>query len=145
MREAVCFAVQRLMPSHRRETLAALEEWVSGGDLLEMRAAAASVAEPVLLQDETTAVAALALHRQIIDQVGKVQERKSEAFRVLRKGLGYTLSLVVYALPQQGFAFMARLLETQDPDLKWIVKENLKKNRLVKNYPEEVGALRVLL
>ena len=145
MREAVCFALQRLMVSHRQETLAALEEWVSGGNLLEMRAAAATVAEPALLQDEVTANAALALHRQIIDQVCKVQDRKSEAFRVLRKALGYTLSLVVCALPEQGFALMARLLETQDPDLQWIVKENLKKNRLVKNYPEEVGALQALL
>jgi hypothetical protein len=145
MREAVCFGLQRLMASHRGETLAALEEWVSGGDLLEMRAAAATVAEPALLQDESTANAALALHTQIIDQVCRVQDRKSEAFRVLRKGLGYTLSLVVYALPEQGFAFMARLLETQDPDLQWIVKENLKKNRLVKNYPEQVGALQALL
>jgi hypothetical protein len=110
-----------------------------------MRAAAAAVAEPALLQDKETAASALQVHREILDQVFSLQDRKSEAFRVLRKGLGYTFSVVVHAIPDAGFAFMAELVERQDRDVDWIVKQNLKKGRLVKYYPEQVAALEAQL
>jgi hypothetical protein len=145
MREAVCFALQRLAMAHRRQMLQALAGWISDGNPLEMRAVAATVAEPAILQDRATAAAALELHREILDQVFKLKDRKSEAFRVLRKGLGYTLSVVVRALPDEGFAFMAELVERQDRDVDWIVRQNLKKNRLVKYYPERVEVLEALL
>lgn len=145
MREGVCFALQRLAAARRQETLSALAEWVSGGDLLEMRAAAATVADPILLRNTGTATAALELHRGIFDQVLKLEERKSEAFRVLRKGLGYTLSVVVCSIPDEGFAFLVELVEHQDRDVDWIVRQNLKKNRLAKPYPERVRSLEALL
>ena len=59
--------------------------------------------------------------------------------------MGYTLSVVVNALPDAGFEYMARLVKTQDLDVRWIVKENLKKNRLTKNYPEEVETMKELM
>jgi hypothetical protein len=145
MREAVCFALQRLMVAHRKQTLSALTEWVSGGDLLEMRAAAATVAEPAILHDADSAPSALQLHREIFDQLPGLEERRSEAFKVLRKGLGYTLSVVVQALPDEGFSLMAELLQRGDRDVDWIVSQNLKKNRLAKYHPERVKALEPLL
>jgi len=36
---------------------------------------------------------------------------------------------------------MHKLAATKDPDVKWIIKENLKKNRLVKNFPKEVESI----
>ena len=141
MREGVCFGLQRLLAGRRRDTLEALEAWVAAGALLEMRAAAAAVAEPALLKERETAISALTLHQGIIDQVLEATERKREAFRVLRKGLGYTVSVVVCALPEEGFAFMAQLVETRDPDVLWIVRQNLKKSRLVKGFPESVECI----
>jgi hypothetical protein len=142
MREAVCFGLQRLIAAQSKLTLVALESWVAGGHPLEMRAAAAGVAEPVLLEDPATAKAALRLHQAILAQVLDMKDRKSEAFRGLRKGLGYTLSVVVCALPQEGFAYLAELAGSDDEDVRWILKQNLKKNRLIKNYPAEVSRLR---
>jgi hypothetical protein len=100
------------------------------------------VAEPAMLKDEQIAISALQLHRKIITQVLEVKERKSEGFRILRKALGYTLSVVVRAIPKEGFEFMAQLVDSQDSDVLWIVKENLKKNRLVKNFPEQVESMK---
>ncbi len=37
---------------------------------------------------------------------------------------------------------MAQLVDLQDSDVLWIVKQNLKKNRLVKNFPEEVESIK---
>jgi hypothetical protein len=145
MREAVRTGLQRLLAARGQDTLRALAGWVAGGDLLEMRAAAAAVAEPSLLNDAVMARSGLQLHQQIFDQLLQIEDRKTEAFRILRKALGYTLSVVVYALPNAGFEYMAHLIDTQDSDVRWIVKENLKKNRLAKNYPEEVKTMKELM
>jgi hypothetical protein len=141
MREAVVFGLQRLLARRGRDTLEALADWVAPGEWLEMRAAAAAVAHPALLEDSETAISALQLHRDIVDPMLGAEDRRAETFRVLRKGLGYTLSVVVRALPEEGFAFMAGLVDSGDPDALWIVKQNLKKNRLVKNFPRDVEVL----
>ena len=145
MREAVAMGLQRLLARRGRDTLKELERWVASGDSLEMRAVAAAVADPAALRREETALSALQLHRDIMSQVLSTGERKSEAFRILRKALGYTLSVVVTAVAQDGFEYMAQLIGTQDSDVLWIVKQNLKKNRLVKNFPEAVEATLKLL
>jgi hypothetical protein len=132
----------RLITSRSRDTLQALETWTVTGSLLELRAVAAGVAEPVILKNEEIAATALELHKNIFKRVLKLEARKTEDFRVLKKALGYTLSVVVKASPQPGFTYMAQLIDTQDRDVQWIIKENLKKNRLVKYFPEEVATIR---
>jgi hypothetical protein len=145
MREAVAMALQRLAASRGSETWQALQAWIGEGGLLEMRAAAAAVAEPALLKDEGLATLAVHMHQTILAQVLQTRERKSEAFRILRQALGYTVSVVTQAAPEPGFKLMAGLAVSPDPDLRWIVRENLKKNRLVKNYVEEVASIQQLL
>ncbi len=145
MREAVAMGLQQLLDSRPQQTIEQLTSWVEGGDFLEMRAAAAAVADPAALTHAETALSALELHRAIVQRLLESSERKSDAFRVLRKALGYTLSVVVQAVPEPGFEFMVGLIETRDPDLAWIVKQNLQKNRLVKNCPNQVEAAKRLL
>jgi hypothetical protein len=142
MREAVPMALQRLTGTRPKKTLKALKLWATEGSPLEIRAAAAGVAEPALLQDTTTARAALELHEAIFDRMPKLDDRKSAEFKALRKGLGYTLSVVVQASPEEGFTLMRQLVGSQDKDVLWIVRENLKKNRLVKNFPTQVESIK---
>ncbi len=138
MREGVAMGLQSMLSASPNNCLEYIRDWVTGGDLLEMRAAVAAVAEPLLLHDSAFNIAALELHRQIIAQFPQIQKRKSEPFRVLRKGLGYTLSVVVSAQPEEGFAYMESLTGSQDADILWILRENLKKKRLSNHYPERV-------
>ena len=74
-----------------------------------------------------------------------IKERKNESARTLRKALGYTLSVVVSTQPEEGFAFLASLSETQDSDLQWILRENLKKKRLSYHYPDRVYHIKQLM
>jgi hypothetical protein len=141
MREATCFGLQRLLAKQKRDTLQALNKWIAGGTWLELRAVAATVAEPGLLKDKTFALSALQLHEQILARV-TIPGQKAKTFKVLRQALGYTLSVVIQALPDEGFEWMARLVDTQDVDVLWIVKQNLKKNRLVRNYLDQVEAIK---
>jgi hypothetical protein len=147
MREGVAMGLQKLLEKEREKTLNELEGWIANGDWLAMRAVAAGVAEPPLLREKQTAARALALHQQIFDRISSMNERKSEQFKTLKKGLGYTLSVVISAIPVEGFAYMEQLIESrkQDRDIRWILKENLKKNRLAKNFPDEVAAMKHLL
>lgn len=118
-----------------------------GGDPLEMRAAAATVAEPDIMEDTEHARAALGLHGEILAKLAAIpsESRRSDAFRALRLGLGYTLSVVVAAIPDKGFALMRAWTSVSDPDVRWILKENLKKNRLLKAHPAAVAELQSLL
>ncbi len=55
-----------------------------------------------------------------------------DAFKTLRQGLAYCWSVAVVALPDAGKPLMEKWLASPDPDIRWIMRENLKKNRLVK-------------
>jgi hypothetical protein len=59
--------------------------------------------------------------------------------------LGYSLSVVVSSIPEEGFEFMRRLAGSRDVDILWVVRENLKKNRLVRRHPREVESIQKLL
>ncbi len=145
IREAVAMGIQKLLAKRGQRTLKALESWIEDNKWLAMRAVAAGVAEPTLLRIEQTARGALMLHRKIFALVLATKERKSSEFKAMRKGLGYTLSVVVYAIPKDGFEYIHQLVDSQDPDILWILRENLKKNRLVKNFPSEVASIKKLL
>jgi len=144
-REGVAMAIQTMIEKQPRKTLQEIAKWIESGDWLAMRAVAAGVAEPPLLKDKQTAKSALELHKQIFAKMAAARERKSSEFKALRQGLGYSLSVIICAVPQEGFEYMHQLAETQDADIQWIVKENLKKNRLLKRFPKEVASTKNLL
>jgi hypothetical protein len=70
-------------------------------------------------------------------------ERKRADVRVLRQSLGYTLSVVAAAAPEKGFALMRECATWGDPDINWVLRENLKKKRLAKfaEHTEKVSKL----
>jgi HEAT repeat protein len=128
IREAVAMALQRIGRADMDALLDNMETWVTG-NWLEMRAAAAGLAEPVLLQEEKHILRALAILERITIAVENAEERNDD-FKILRQGLGYCWSVVVAALPAQGKGAMERWFSSTDKDVSWIMKENLKKKRL---------------
>lgn len=140
-REGVAWALQRMLASHAQKTLQMLETWITPGSWLPMRAVAAAVAEPSLLHEPETARRALALHREVLAQVMAASERRTPEFQTLRQGLSYSLSVVVQALPREGFGYLQELAGSRDRDILQIVKANLGKKRLSNNFPNEVAAI----
>jgi hypothetical protein len=125
--------------------------WIDNNDWLAFRAVAAGFANPSLLKDPIIAKQALDIHwmifRQIIECTDQ-NELNSEEFRIMIKGLNYTLSVVVAAAPNEGFQLLEDILRKQSSNqntLNKIIHENLKKNRLIKNYPAEVENLKALI
>lgn len=131
LREAVAMALQRIGDVDMESLLAEMREWARGAPL-EQRAAAATLCEPRLLKQEAHARSVLQMLDQITASIERSDDRSSEGFRVLRKGLGYCWSVAVVALPAEGKALMEKWMVRSDKDVRWIMKENLKKARLAR-------------
>ncbi len=129
IREAVAMALQRLGEADMEALLAEMEQW-SMGNFLEQRAAAAALCEPSLLWQPDQTERVLRLLDGITASVQRATDRRSEQFRALRKGLGYCWSVAVCALPATGKPMLERWFASDDPDVRWIMVQNLKKKRL---------------
>ncbi len=130
-REAVAMALQRVGDRDMARLLKEMDAW-SKGNLLEQRAAAAALCEPRLLKEKKHAASTLRILDVITSSLQKNKERKSDEFQALKKGLGYCWSVAAAALPQEGEAMMEKWFASDDRDIIWIMKENLKKNRLAR-------------
>ena len=128
-REAVAMALQRWGQADMDLLLQAMERW-SKGNLLEQRAAAAALCEPSLLKDSGEARRVLRILDEITASIEGVEDRTSGQFKALRKGLGYCWSVAVAAEPREGKRMMERWFTTDDRDVLWIMKQNLRKKRL---------------
>lgn len=131
IREAVAMALQRLGDVNIGRLIAAMREW-GQGTALEQRAAAAALCEPRLLGQAQSARAVLEILDQITAGIAQVENRRSADFLTLRKGLGYCWSVAVVSLPTEGKLLMEKWLTSPDRDIRWIMKENLQKARLVR-------------
>ena len=74
----------------------------------------------------------LQLFDEITASIAEAASPKEEAFKVLRQGLAYCWSVAVAASPEAGKSMMEKWLGNPNKDVRWIMKENLKKNRLIK-------------
>jgi hypothetical protein len=120
VREAAAMALQRWGDDDFDGMAREAEAW-GDGTPLERRAAAAGLCEPRLLTSPERV-------RHALDVLERVTPGAHD--RTLRKGLGYCWSIAVAADPDQGLPAFERLRESADPDVEWIVRENLKKKRL---------------
>ena len=145
VREGVAMAFQRLLPVAPQETIEYLMELATKGNCFQQRASVAAIAEPPLLNTPTMIDAALTIQRLVLERLHTLPAavRKREDARALRQGLGYTLSVVAAATPEKGFALMRECAGWGDPDINWILRENLKKKRLAKfvEHTEKVSKL----
>lgn len=137
IREGVAIALQKYGHKTMERLLWAMEEW-SHGNLLERRAVAAAICEPGLLKKPETITKVLDLLDQITEDLSQEQNRKNEDFKVLRKALSFCWSVAVVANPVLGKKLMEKWFASPNPDIRWIMRENLKKNRLRKLDPDWV-------
>jgi hypothetical protein len=129
VREAVAIALQRIGDADLDGMQATAEAWADG-TAYERRAAVAAVAEPRLLRDPVGARRAVALLDRITASFADLDDRRGEAAVALRKALGYAWSVVIVAAPVDGKVAFGRWLASDDRDVRWICRENLKKARL---------------
>lgn len=131
VREGVAMGLQRLGAADMPSLLAEMERWSTDG-WLERRAVVAALCEPALLRHPANARSVLDLLDALTRSVAEAasESRRDPGYRVLRQALGYGWSVAVAALPDEGKPRLEHYLTCTDPDVRWIVRENLRKNRL---------------
>jgi hypothetical protein len=144
VREGVAMGLQRLGDADLPRLLALAARWAASPSALVQRAAVAGVCEPRLLRQPGPAGRALDLLDTVTGSLvaRPAAERAGPPVRVLRQALGYCWSVAVAALPGAGFGRLERWAASDDPDMRWLVRENLGKSRLVRADPDALARLR---
>ena len=132
VREAAAMALQRLGDDAPDRMRGLVADWAADDDPLLRRAAVAGICEPRLLRDPITARSALDACEVATRGLLAVPDdrRRDPNVRTLRQGLGYCWSVAVAGTPDLGVEMFLALERSEDPDLRWIVRENRKKARL---------------
>jgi len=128
VREGVAMALQVVGDADFEQLLVEMKTWASG-TRLEQRAVAAALCEPRLLLPGRVGDVIDVLDN-ITSSIPARHDRRSDDFKALRKGLGYCWSVAVAADPTVGKPEMEKWMGSDDPDIRWIMRENLRKKRL---------------
>jgi hypothetical protein len=130
IREAVAMGIQEISVNNIEKTLENLESWING-NFLEQRAVVAGLCEPKLLKNEINNINILKILEKITLNVNH-DNKLSDQEVSLRKALGYGWSVVIASTPESGKRYFEKLFHLSGKHVGWIIKENLKKNRLIK-------------
>ncbi|MEX0985947.1 MAG: hypothetical protein WD052_00625 [Bacteroidales bacterium] len=131
VREGVAFGLQIIGEQDFDNLIRGIQHWIKGSNY-EKRAVVAGLCEPGLLKDRDNAKKVLEILNEIIESIKFISDRKSDSFSVLKKGLGYGLSVAIVSYPEIGKNIFEKLRLTHDKEITWILNENLKKKRLEK-------------
>jgi len=131
VREASAMALQTIGDTNPDLLLEIANTWKKG-NFLEQRAVMAGLCEPRLLKSAEFCQQVLAILDEITTGISATSGNKREDFRVLRQALGYGWSVAVVGEPEMGKTLFEKWAKSSHTDIQWIVKENLKKNRLIK-------------
>ncbi|MEP6985768.1 MAG: hypothetical protein ABI970_09230, partial [Chloroflexota bacterium] len=129
IREGAAIALQHFGDQDMSALIDLITPW-SSGTAYEQRAVAAALCEPRLLKNPADVLRVLHILDAITATIPAVTNRKVDDFIALRKGLAYCWSVAVAALPEQGKPLMEKWLASSDKDIRWLMRENLKKDRL---------------
>lgn len=139
IREAVALGLQRYGEEDMLGLIELMESWIEGNHY-ERRAAVAALCEPGLLREPKWAQRIFDILDRTTSSIVEEVNRKADDFKVLRKGLGYGWSVAVAAQPGIGKGVMEKWIGSEDKDVRWIMKQNLKKKRLIRMDEDWVAA-----
>lgn len=106
--------------------------------LLEQRAIVATLAHPIILKTNSQIEYSLRALDNILKNFSKLDSKKDiEDYKALKKGLSFAPSVIVAASPVEGFDILKKYINI-NKNTNSVIKENLKKSRLLKYYPEEI-------
>ena len=147
VREGAAMALQLIGERDIEALKGIVTDWLPEASPMDMRAIAAGLAHPPILSDEDFAGFCLDTARTILNSISRMdaKSRKQESFKVLRQGMGYALSVFVSKRPGEGFALLRKSAAVRDPDIAWIVHENLKKKRLTEPFVKDVEQVALIL
>jgi hypothetical protein len=147
VREGVAMGFQKIAEQNVAVIVNIFSTWIDKANLAEQRAMLAALAHPPILHEANTVRFSLHIASKILSGVHRLTlpERRTEDFRILKKGLAFTISVFIAHLPEAGFPLLLKWAVVDDKDIRWIIKTNLSKSRLQKHYQNQVDEILSLI
>ncbi len=136
-REAAAMALQTIGKKDLNILLKILPRFYNGNPY-EQRCAVAALCEPCLLTDKLVEHYPVQMLDLVTRAFSEYSDRKDEGFIALKKGLSYGWSVAAAANLEYAIPFMEKWLQSSDKDVRRVMQENLKKNRLIRLTPDWV-------
>ncbi len=140
IRESVAIGIQEIAGNDMHAIIDVLEKWMEG-NALERRAVVAALCEPKLLKEVPVVARILRVLGRITMDFERA-DRLTDGQVALRKALGYGWSVVVAASPEVGKGAFEAIAGNAGKHIRWIVRENLKKKRMMKMDAQWVERMR---
>ena len=130
IREAVAMSIQEISVGNLETTLRNIVSLIKG-NAYQQRAVVAGLCEPKLLKDKSLNTQILKIMESITLRLNH-DNKLTDSEEALRKALAYGWSVVIAATPREGKSTFEKLFNLPGKHIQWLIKENLKKNRLIK-------------
>lgn len=143
IKESSAIALQYILESLHDDALIFMDQLRSDEDCLVNRALIAGLAHPPVLNNKKICNYAFMISDISMKLINDYDDLrcKSEDVVVLIKGLSYVISVFTVYDSIQGFQLMEHYLESNHKTLNKIIKSNLKKKRIRKDYLDRIEIL----
>ncbi|GBU24362.1 hypothetical protein R83H12_00992 [Fibrobacteria bacterium R8-3-H12] len=139
IREAAVFGLQNLGLKDSEKLYSVFDSW-ENTNLLEKRCIAATLCEPALIKTKEKAEKILGILNEYMEIIDLEKNVKSEEYRVFKKAMGYCISVAIEANPEKGKEYFEEWMRSPSLEIRWVLSENLKHDRLRKMDSEWVDA-----
>jgi len=139
IRESAVLGFQNLGLKDLDKLYSTFESW-ENANLLEKRCIAATLCEGALIKTQEMAEKILGVLSEYMELIELEKNVKSEEYKVLKKAMGYCISEAVAASPEKGKEFFEEWMRSPSSEIRWVLSENLKHDRLRKMDSEWVDA-----
>jgi hypothetical protein len=139
IRESAVLGLQNLGLKNPDELYSIFDSW-ENANLLEKRCIAATLCEPALIKTKEKAEEILGILNEYMEIIELEKNVKSEEYRVFKKAMGYCISVAMVANPEKGKEYFEEWMRSPSLEIRWVLSENLKHDRLRKMDSEWVDA-----
>jgi hypothetical protein len=139
VRESAVFGLQNLGFKNLDSLYSVFDSW-ENASLLEKRCIAATLCEPALIKIGEGAEKILDILNEYMEIIELAKNVKSEEYKAFKKAMGYCISVAIEASPEKGKEYFDEWMRSPSLEIRWVLSENLKHDRLRKMDSEWVDA-----
>jgi hypothetical protein len=131
IRESVAMGLQHIGKFSFEKLRSIVGSWI-GGNYYEQRAVVAGLCEPAILKGDEIKEYTVSTLGEITRKLLSAKDRSLPEYKTLVQALCYCWSVAIVAFPERGKTLFEEFIPAKEKDLKKILNENFKKNRLLK-------------
>ena len=131
LREGAVVGLQKMGRENLDSLYAVFDSW-ENANLLEKRCIAATLCDSALITNSEMADRILSVLDEYMELIELEKNVKNESYKAFKKAMGYCISVVIAASPERGKEFFEGWMQSPSSEIRWILSENLKHDRLRK-------------